>query len=117
MFETSRWALPLLAAGQAQKEITHNEALLAIDRWLHLAVISRSTVVQPVTSLPGDCHIVGPAAGGEWQGKDAAVALFDGFGWSFVTPRAGCLAWVRDENVLVVFDASHWQEIGRLSNA
>ena len=29
---TPRLALPLIAAGQAQKDVTHNEAVLALDR-------------------------------------------------------------------------------------
>jgi hypothetical protein len=115
MMETQRWALPLLAAGQAQKEITHNEALLAIDRWLHAAVVSRAATAPPETATPGDCHIVGPDAVGEWQGQQAALAMFDGFGWTLSQPRTGCLAWVCDERLLVIFDDGQWHEIGRLA--
>lgn len=42
MSETPHWNLPLLTAGQAQKEISHNEALLWLDRLLHLTVVSRA---------------------------------------------------------------------------
>lgn len=31
---TSRWQLPLLAVGQTQKEVTHNEALARVDALL-----------------------------------------------------------------------------------
>ena len=40
---TSRLQLPLMAAGQAQKEVTHNEALLLIDSpasWPGTSVVS-----------------------------------------------------------------------------
>jgi hypothetical protein len=112
MTQTQRWALPLLAAGQAQKEITHNEALLAIDRWLHAAVVSRSVMAPPEAAQPGDCYIVGSEAAAEWQGRQAALAMFDGFGWTLSTPRNGCLAWVGDERLLVVFDDGRWHAIG-----
>ena len=32
---TPRWALPFLFAGQAQKEMFHNEALVRIDALVH----------------------------------------------------------------------------------
>jgi hypothetical protein len=38
VLETGRHNLPLLAVTQAQKEITHNEALVLIDALLHKAV-------------------------------------------------------------------------------
>ena len=34
--ETRRCGLPLLAVSQAEKEITHNEALVLIDALLHM---------------------------------------------------------------------------------
>ena len=36
--DTPRWSLPLLAAGQAQKEMTHNEALSLLDLVVHPCV-------------------------------------------------------------------------------
>ena len=38
MSTTVRFALPLIAPGQAQKEAYHNEALAAIDAALHACV-------------------------------------------------------------------------------
>ena len=40
MTKTARWALPLLEAGQAQKEMGHNEALAAIDLLMTTAVLA-----------------------------------------------------------------------------
>ena len=37
---TPRWALPLLAAGQAEKELTHNEALLLLDMAVQPSVVA-----------------------------------------------------------------------------
>lgn len=112
MNESSRWGLPLLAAGQAQKEITHNEAMLAVDRLLQLAVASRRAVEPPAESVPGDLHIVGFAAVGPWADHVGELAAFDGRGWTYTVPRPGCLAWVIDEQEFTVFAADGWSEGG-----
>lgn len=101
---TSRFALPLLAAGQAQKEVTHNEALLAIDRWLHPSVVTRTLSTPPASPVVGTMYIVGPAATGAWAGHSGELAAFDGGGWIFMLPRDGCLAWIADEAAVTIFD-------------
>jgi|APFEC2959095136_1045048.scaffolds.fasta_scaffold00092_28 hypothetical protein len=103
-----RWSLPLLSAGQAQKEVTHNEAIAAVDRVLHLAVSSRSAQEPPAVVTPGDTYITGTDPTGAWAGSAAVVATFDGFGWVMTRPRVGCLAWVIDETRFVVFTGPEW---------
>ena len=112
MTTSTRWALPLLAAGQAQKEITHNEAVLAIDALLQLGVVSRRQSGPPADAVPGDVHIVAAAATGDWQGGTGRLASFDGRGWTLVPPREGCLAWVGDEGEFSVFAGSGWSSGG-----
>lgn len=108
MDETTRWALPLLASGQAQKEITHNEAITAIDRLLHLAVVSRSISTPPSEASPGDIYIIGAMPTGVWAGATGHLAAFEGNGWAIRSPRSGCLAWVADEQQFAVHAASGW---------
>ena len=104
MDETLRHRLPLLAMGQAQKEVTHNEALIAIDRQLHPSVLTRGLTVPPAIPAAGDSYIVAPGASGAWAGKADQLALFDGHGWTFDAPGRGCLAWIIDEVSFAVFD-------------
>ena len=47
MDATPRWGLPLLFAGQAQKEIFHNEALMLVDALLHGRVESADLGAPP----------------------------------------------------------------------
>lgn len=108
MDETTRWALPLLASGQAQKEITHNEAIAAIDRLLHLAVVSRSLSTPPADAAVGDAYIVGAAPTGAWEGAAGQLACYEGAGWTIWPPRPGCLAWVADEQQFSVFSIAGW---------
>lgn len=112
MNTTMRWALPLLAAGQAQKEITHNEAVLAIDALLQLGVVSRRQSAPPTDAVPGDVHIVAAAATSDWLGGTGRLASFNGAGWTLVTPRDGCLAWVADEGEFSVFSGGGWSSGG-----
>lgn len=104
---TDRYAL-LLAAGQAQKEVTHNAAVAAIDALLHLAVVSRTATTPPVAPAAGSAWIVGPSPTGAWAGAAGRIAVFDASGWSFVAPRAGCLAYVVDDGLFAVFTATGW---------
>lgn len=108
MDETIRWALPLLASGQAQKEITHNEAIGAIDRLLHLAVHSRSMATPPTQPVAGDIYIVGTSPTGAWSDGAGQLAGFDGFGWILTKPKTGCVAWVADEQQFAVYSDNVW---------
>ncbi len=105
MTETARYGLPYLQAGQAQKEITHNDALARVDTLLHLAVDSRTSPSVPAVD---GMWIVGPGAIGAWAGHDDQIAILDDAGWSFVTPRDGCVAFVRDETSFVHYRGGSW---------
>jgi hypothetical protein len=106
MSNTIRHSLPLLAAGQAQKEVTHNEALLAIDRQLQLSVVSRTRAQPPTVPVAGESFIVPQGASGAWSGHSSEIAFYDGYGWIFTSPALGCLAWIADTAVFAVFDGS-----------
>lgn len=105
-FNSARFALPLLAAAQAQKEITHNEALALIDGIIHPVIESDSESAPPVDAVAGQAWLVGPGASGEWAGQDGRIALMTGGGWRFVTPVEGMQAWL--SGARAVFSASTW---------
>jgi Protein of unknown function (DUF2793) len=105
MNETFRHRLPLLATAQAQKEVTHNEALLAIDRRLQIAVATHGANAPPAAPIAGECHIVGALPVGAWAGQSDSIAMHDGFGWQFTVPTPGFVAYVGDAAVLAVYDA------------
>lgn len=110
MAETSeRYALPLLQAGQAQKEVTHNSAIAGIDALLHLAVDSQRLAAPPPAAVAPGTWIVATPATGAWAGRGGALAVLDSTGWSFIEPRDGCLAYIRDEGVFAVRAAGSWR--------
>ena len=108
MTETPNLALPLVAAGQAQKHVTHNEALLALDALVHCAVLDRSLAAPPAGPEEGDRYIVAPPGSGPWAGHAGAVAAFSAGAWAFHVPRAGFLAFVVDEASLLLYDGAAW---------
>lgn len=85
---TSRFALPLLYAGQAQKEFFVNEALGLTDALLHCAVKGEAAS-PPGNSLDGETWLVGPGATGDWQDHDTEVAARRDGAWIFIEPRDG----------------------------
>lgn len=79
-----RLSLPLLSAGQAQKETTHNEALTLIDAATAPLVEDIGTNAPPVSPVIGQCWIVGTAPTGAWTGQGDALAQWTEGGWRFV---------------------------------
>lgn len=90
IFESTspRFALPLLHAGQAQKEVFVNEALARCDALLH-STVSGERPEPPETAEAGECWLVATGATGAWSGHDAAIASFQGGDWIFIRPRRG----------------------------
>jgi len=108
MMETDRLGLPLLAAGQAQKEITHNEALGLIDLIAQAVVESADLSTPPAAPEAGRCWAVAAGAAGDWAGREGAIAGWTAAGWLFLTPAAGWRAWARDRGGMIRFDGAVW---------
>lgn len=101
-------ALPYIQPAQAQKHVTHNEALRKLDLLVQLAVSSRQASTPPALPAAGERHIVPAGATGAFAGQDHRVALWDEGGWSFFDPQPGWQAEVLDEGRRVVFDGLVW---------
>ncbi|WP_419813856.1 DUF2793 domain-containing protein [Glacieibacterium sp.] len=109
---SDRYALPLLQTAQAQKEVTHNEAVTAIDTLLHLSVETAMLAVPPNAPVGGTGWIVGASSTGAWTGKTGQVAFWTEGGWRFTVPRQGCVAWLRDAQHFAVYTAAGWRDDG-----
>lgn len=93
---------------QAQKHVTHNEALRMLDALVQLAVASRALGVPPGTPANGERYIVAAGGSGAWAGWDGSIACFVDGTWMRLVPQQGWRAWVADENVFAVFDGAAW---------
>ncbi|MGB3723093.1 MAG: DUF2793 domain-containing protein [Pacificimonas sp.] len=105
---TARLGLPLMQAAQAQKELTHNAALHDVDRWLNLRLESRTVTVPPIEPDAGRSWLVPAEAADDWAGHDGEIARHDGEGWRFDMAPAGLLAWVADENAVLLCRDHGW---------
>jgi len=101
---TPNLALPYLAAAQAQKHVTVNEALDHLDGIVQLSVISSTLTAPPATPSEGDRYIVAASATGAWAGWDGSVAHFSGGAWLRLTPKTGWIAWDQGAGGIVTYD-------------
>ncbi|ASP23570.1 ribonuclease III (plasmid) [Antarctobacter heliothermus] len=103
-------SLPYLLPAQAQKHVTHNEALGRLDVAVQLAVIARDLAVPPADPGQGDRYLVPAGASGDWAGRDGEIAVYDMNTWVFQAPVAGWSARVLSEDAQVRFDGTAWQD-------
>ncbi|WP_293968442.1 DUF2793 domain-containing protein [Sphingomonas sp.] len=105
---TPRLSMPLLQAGQAQKEVLHNEAITLLDALVAGVVEGSGDNDPPLSPAPGSTWIIGSAPSGDWTGQAGAVALWTAGGWRFVAAREGMSFRLRDSELRIECGASGW---------
>lgn len=106
--DTPILGLPLILPAQAQKHVTHNEALRLLDILVQLTVLDRDLATPPAVPAEGDRYIVAANPTGAWTGQDGRIAAFWGGIWLFIAPREGWTARVTDEDVTVTVTNGLW---------
>ena len=104
-------SLPFVAAQQAQKHVTVNEALAALDALAQIAVETRTLAEPPTVPAAGTRYLVGPDGTGAWTGHDGELASSPETGWRFHKPAPGWLVHVRDEDTLLLRTADGWRPV------
>jgi len=108
MTDTPNLELPCIEGSQAQKHITHNDALRMLDTLVQLAVLDRDLTAPPGSPADGQRWIVKAGATGAWAGHDDVIAAWQDGAWQFSTPQTGWLAYIVDEGALVAWSGSAW---------
>ncbi|MDD3371113.1 MAG: DUF2793 domain-containing protein [Alphaproteobacteria bacterium] len=108
MTVTPHLAMTYIASSQAQKEITHNEALNDIDFLAKASVINTTVSTPPSDPGTGDSYIIAASPSGAWTGFAGSIAGYYG-GWSIKTPKAGWTVWAQNSNRLLYFSGSAWE--------
>jgi hypothetical protein len=108
MTDTPNLALPLLAAAQAQKHVTVNEALGRLDALVHLCLLSVTETEPPMIPVEGAAYGVPVGAVNAWDGHAGRVAIFVNGGWDFAMPQVGWRAFVVDAGAGALFDGAAW---------
>jgi hypothetical protein len=109
MSRTPRLSIPFLAAGQAQKEITHNEALQTLDVVVAPAVETPPQANPPAAPVPGDCYLVASSPTGLWAGQQGKLAAFTAGGWRFIAPVEGMTVHVRASAQPATYRQGGWE--------
>jgi hypothetical protein len=108
---TPRLGLEQIQPGQAQKELSHNEALALLDLLVQPVVEAIGTNDPPTTPIAGQAWIVGTAPSGDWADHAGALAGWTDGGWRFVVPFEGLCAWSAENHGIARFSGIAW-EIG-----
>ncbi|MCF6367652.1 DUF2793 domain-containing protein [Rhizobium halophilum] len=102
--------LPFILPSQAQKHVTHNEALLTLDALVHLTIAGEQAA-PPSSAEDGAAFAVGPDPSAEWNGRQGHVATWQDGAWNFLLPREGWRAWFVSDLALKVFTGGQWRDI------
>ncbi len=86
-------SLPYLMPSQAQKHVTHNEALRILDAVVQLRLTAFDADTPPADPDPGAAWALGASPTGAWAGQPGRLAIWQGEGWLFLTPQPGWRAW------------------------
>lgn len=109
MPSTTQFGLPLLAAAQAQKHVTVNEALSRLDAAAQLRVVSSNLTTPPGSPAEGAAYLVPAGATGAWASQAGQVAVSVNGAWVFLVPRAGWRLWDEAAPDWYMFDGVAWQ--------
>lgn len=114
---STRLNLPYIFSGQAQKHVTHNEAIVDLDTLVHLCV--EAQLVNETVADPQDAQawIVGPDPSEAWQNHSLEIAVWRDGGWRFYTPLAGFSAYVKSDDKTILFDGEIWKDIANNDQA
>lgn len=103
-----RLNLPLLAPAQAQKHVTHNEALARLDLLVQLTVQAFDAVTPPVNPADGEIFALSAAPAGDWAGAGGQLAGFSAGGWIFIPPQDGWQATLASTGEARVWQSGSW---------
>ena len=106
---SSRLELPYLEPAQAQKHVTHNEALRKLDMLVQLSVQGFNENTPPALPVTGQVFALGAAPTGDWAGQADMLALREDTGWIFAAPQPGWSATLAGSAEQRIWDGAAWR--------
>lgn len=117
MSDTSaRLDLPYILPAQAQKHVTHNEALARLDAVVQLVLENIDQDTPPALPAEGQVWGLGENPTGEWAAHAGELAQWMNPGWAFIQPANGWRAWNATAAELVAFDGTTWGSVTGTQN-
>ncbi|VAV95956.1 Gene Transfer Agent associated protein Pden_3078 [hydrothermal vent metagenome] len=117
MSETTNLALPFIEASQAQKHVTHNEALLVLDALVQTGIVDRDLTSPPASPVDGEAFIPASGSTAQWYGNDLAIAVWQDGAWKFHTPQKGWIVYLTDENMFAFWNGNTWSDLSSAMGA
>jgi len=108
---TPKLALPFLLPGQAQKHVTLNESLRAIDALLMGAVEASDIAQPPADPESGQAWILPENPAGVWADHAYELAVWQDGAWAFYPPQDGWRVWSKAGGALLVYETGVWRAI------
>ncbi len=105
---SARLAMPMILPAQAQKHVTHNEALTILDSLVQLVLEGVEAETPPAGPTEGETWALGPAPTGDWTGGAGLIATFQNGGWLMLTPQEGWRGWDKGTGEFRVYDGASW---------
>ena len=84
---SSNLALPYLMPAQAQKHVTHNEALRQLDILVQLVVQEFGATTPPALPTNGHIYALGANPSGDWTGQGDTRDMPAAHAWQFIQPK------------------------------
>lgn len=107
---TANLDMPFILPSQAQKHVTHNEALQRLDALVHLT-ITAELAAPPTSPVEGSCYLVAASPSGAWIDRQGRIAIWQDGAWDFAEPATGWRAWFKAAGRLKVSTGSSWADI------
>jgi hypothetical protein len=99
MSKTKRLGLPYILQAQAQKEVTHNQALNMLD--VYVNTVAEDIVDElPTTCTEGDIYIE----------KKGNLAQFSGGNWIIYQPTPWMEVWLKANKSKMIYTGEDWVE-------
>ena len=106
MADSTNLQLPYLEASQAQKHVTHNEALRLLDALVQSRVTEQGLTTPPGAPADGTLYIPGSGATGAWASWDFNLAYYVDGAWKKIVPRVGWLIYDINQAGFYVFEGA-----------
>lgn len=104
---TAKLSLPYILPSQAQKHVTHNEALQRLDAAIQLVVTATSDT-PPDAAEDGTCYLIDMDAKGEWASRNGQLSIRQDDAWVYLIPAPGWVAWFADSGAMKVLQGNDW---------
>ena len=113
MDQSTNLNMPYIMASQAQKHVTHNEAIRTLDALVQISIIDKDLSTPPASPNDGDRYIPATGATGEWAGKEDRIAAYQDGAWMFYIPGNGFLAFITDEGLVYIYNGTNGGSVHR----